>query len=117
MQPGYKSARNLAARGTPRTLRGPMKREKRLTKRERKALSPGGAPNPNEQHIHCVACGKHLDPANFQAAQGVPPAAQVIKCAHGSQFPSCTKCVPVSQALLDEHDRSGQPVKAAAAWH
>ena len=95
-----------------------MKREKRLTKRERKAqtaASPGH--QHNEQHIHCVACGKHLDPENFRAAGGGAPSAQVIQCAHGSQFPSCTTCVPVSRALLEEHDRSGQPVKTAAAWH
>jgi hypothetical protein len=40
-----------------------------------------------------------------------------LTCQHGSQFPSCTNCALTSQRLLDEHDRSGQPVKTAGAWH
>ncbi len=93
-----------------------MKREKRLTKRERKALDPSrGASGHNheEQHIHCIACGRHLDAAEFDS----PATATIIKCAHGSTFPSCVACVANSRVLLEAHDRSGQPVKTAAAWH
>jgi hypothetical protein len=99
-----------------------MKREKRLTKRERKAQQP---PRPQvttraaqprgggEQHIHCVACGRHLDPGFFD-----PPAtAGYVRCAHGSTFAACVTCTDRAQELLAEHDRTGQPVKAAAAWH
>lgn len=101
-----------------------MKREKKLTKKERQALSgkgPTGAKGPGgggggggeNQHIHCVGCGRHLDPNEFD-----PPAtATLVKCAHGSTFASCTGCTTKSQALLDEHDRTGQPVKAASVWH
>jgi alkylhydroperoxidase/carboxymuconolactone decarboxylase family protein YurZ len=42
-----------------------MKRKPQLTKRERKAQSPRpaqAAGDHQHQHIHCVACGKHLDP-------------------------------------------------------
>ncbi len=93
-----------------------MKRKPQLTKRERKALKgPTGAARAaaQGQHIHCIACGAHLDPAQFD-----PPAtATFLRCQHGSQFASCTACVASSQALLDEHDRTGQGVKSAAAWH
>jgi hypothetical protein len=89
-----------------------MKREPKLTKRERKALNPKVA-IPTGDHIHCIACGMHLDPHRF-----APPAsATMIKCKHGSQFPSCTDCVAISQRLVDEHDRTGTNVQAAAAWH
>lgn len=94
---------------------GHMKREKQLTKRERKALNPA-RPKPagqNEQHIHCVACGVHLHADQFS-----PPAtATYVRCKHGSQWASCRDCVPRAQAMLDEHDRTGQPVQAAGAWH
>ncbi len=92
-----------------------MKREKKLTKRERKALK-GPRPQAHEstQHIHCVACGRHLDPHEFEPAAGT---ATVLRCRHGSQFASCTECVARSQELLDTHDRTGQPVQQAAAWH
>ncbi|WP_437997437.1 hypothetical protein WMF26_42745 [Sorangium sp. So ce185] len=93
-----------------------MKREKRLTKRERKALAP---PRPAQQqqhehqHIHCVACGKHLDAVEF-GAQGT---ATWIQCQHRSRFASCTVCVDMSKRLLAEHDRTGRPVQSAQAWH
>lgn len=93
-----------------------MKREKRLTKRERKAASGGGEGHDHhhhEQHIHCVACGRHLDPAEFDD----PVTAKLIACQHGSQFPSCVGCETRTKALLAEHDRTGQPVKTTAAWH
>ena len=91
-----------------------MKREKRLTKRERKAADGRGGHDHDHQHIHCLACGRHLDPAEFSAS---PSTARVIACQHGSKFPVCTACVPAAQKLLDEHDRTGQPVKSAGAWH
>ncbi|MDC0684363.1 hypothetical protein [Sorangium atrum] len=91
-----------------------MKREKRLTKRERKALAPARPAQPHEhKHIHCVACGKHLDPEEF-LAQG---SATWIQCLHKSRFPTCIECVEISKRLLAEHDRTGQPVQSAQAWH
>ena len=95
-----------------------MKREKRLTKKERKALSPA-APvarhaHDHSQHIHCVACGKHLDISQFE-----PPGATAtfLRCEHRTEFAACTGCVPKAKELLAEHDRTGQPVKTVAAWH
>jgi hypothetical protein len=93
-----------------------MKRQPKLTKRERKAQAParpqaGGG--HQHQHIHCIACGKHLDPADFDA----PATAAIITCDHGSNFPSCVQCMPQATALVKEHDRTNQPVKTASAWH
>lgn len=91
-----------------------MKREKTLTKRERKAQNPNRPqPQAQAQHIHCVACGTHLDPAQFDA----PATATYVRCKHGSTWAACSDCVPRAKALLDEHDRTGQPVQAAGAWH
>ena len=92
-----------------------VKREKQLTKRERKALK-GPRPNqPHEhKHIHCIACGRHLDEIEFTEE---PVTATILKCRHGSQFPSCVACQNVSQGLLDTHDRTGQGVQMAQAWH
>jgi len=94
-----------------------MKRQPKLTKREKKALAP---PRPakaagagGNQHIHCISCGKHLDPSEFEA----PATATIITCDHGSNFPSCVKCMPKSMELVKEHDRTNQPVKTATAWH
>ena len=92
-----------------------MKREKQLTKRERKAANgagPSGKSN-EAQHIHCVACGRHLDPAEFNA----PATAVGVFCQHKSRFASCVACVDRTKELLAEHDRTGQAVKMAAAWH
>jgi len=92
-----------------------MKREKTLTKRERKAArgaGPSGTPK-QASHIHCVACGRHVDPSEFNA----PATAVRVSCQHKSQFPSCTGCVERTRELLAEHDRTGQPVRTAAAWH
>ena len=90
-----------------------MKREKRLTKREKK--EQGGAGHKHEAgHIHCIACGRHIDPNEFSAA---PPSAIVITCEHKSQFPSCANCEVTSRYLVAEHDRSGKPVNTAAAYH
>jgi methionyl-tRNA synthetase len=92
-----------------------MKREKKLTKRERKAVSgvgPSGK-STEPQHIHCVACGRHLDPSEFDA----PATAVSVFCQHRSRFASCAACVPRTKELLAEHDRTGQAVKMAEAWH
>lgn len=93
-----------------------MKREKRLTKRERKALNPRPAAehNHDEAHIHCIACGRHLDPEEFDSE---PMTAKMLTCQHGSQFPSCTACETQSKILIEAHDRGNRPVKTAAAWH
>jgi hypothetical protein len=93
-----------------------MKRQKRLTKRERKANDPGFRPGPRtqNQHIHCVACGRHIEPNEFGAT---PASAIWITCDHGSRFASCMGCMHESQSRIDEHDRSGQAVATAAAWH
>jgi hypothetical protein len=91
-----------------------MKREKRLTKRERKALAPKPPQAAQDgKHIHCVACGKHLDPSEFDA----PATAMRIQCQHRSTFATCVACADLSRRLLAEHDRTGQPVQFAAAWH
>ncbi len=92
-----------------------MKREKTLTKRERKALTGSGPAGKTRepQHIHCVACGRHLDPAEFNE----PSTATRVTCEHKSQFASCNGCVAKTRELLAEHDRTGQPVKTANAWH
>ena len=100
-----------------------MKREKRLTKREAKALrgpSPAARPaqaagggHDHNKHIHCIACGKHLDPSSF----GEPNGATFTRCDHGSDFPHCVACADKAKALIVEHDRSGKPVQTASAWH
>jgi hypothetical protein len=95
-----------------------MKRKPKLTKREKKALAPARpaqAPKHDHAHghIHCVACGKHLEESDFEA----PATATIITCQHGSNFPSCVKCMSQSMALIAEHDRTNQPVKTAGAWH
>lgn len=95
-----------------------MKREKKLTKKERQAVlgkGPSGSKGAggDHQHIHCVSCGRHIDVQEFDQ----PASATFVKCAHGSTFASCLGCTVPSQKLLDDHDRTGQPVKAAAAWH
>lgn len=90
-----------------------MRRQKRLTKRERKALN-GGTSAAHHAHIHCVACGRHIEHDEFSAS---PPLALFVRCQHGSRFAACVGCQARAQALLDEHDRTGQPVRQAAAWH
>ena len=95
-----------------------MKRKKRQTKRERKANDPsfvaGPRANSQQQHIHCVSCGRHIDAAEFGST---PASATWITCEHGSQFPSCVACMTDAQARVDEHDRTGQPIRSTAAWH
>lgn len=97
-----------------------MKRAKRLTKKERKALSPkpvvdnGAHDHGHHHHIHCTACGVHLDIEQFEED---PPTAVWLRCEHGSEFASCAEHEAKTRELLAEHDRTGQPVKQAAAWH
>jgi hypothetical protein len=95
-----------------------MKRKPKLTKREKKALAgprPAQAASSTERHghIHCIACGKHLDEEDFEA----PATATTITCDHGSSFPTCVKCMPKSIALVKEHDQTNRPVRSATAWH
>jgi hypothetical protein len=90
---------------------------KRLTKRQRKELvgkGPSGSPAVESQHIHCIACGRHIDPIELTSR---PASATRLTCKHGSRFASCTGCVAEAQSRLDEHDRSGQPPRIASAWH
>ncbi|MFO0550644.1 MAG: hypothetical protein U0271_19780 [Polyangiaceae bacterium] len=97
-----------------------MKREKRLTKREKKAVQgPGPAAQTHDHdhdhhHIHCTACGKHLDEDMFGSE---PPAALWLTCEHRSTFASCASCADRTREILAEHDRTGQPVRHASAWH
>jgi hypothetical protein len=119
-----------------------MRREPRLTKRERKAIhgkgplppapgsgdaayqsNPIGARSARDPgaHLHCVACGKHLDTvgeADKRAARGLQSNLwMAVRCAHGSEWVSCMGCLEKSKELLDEHDRTGEAVRSAAAWH
>ncbi|MDB4977755.1 MAG: hypothetical protein JWN48_6096 [Myxococcaceae bacterium] len=102
-----------------------MKREKRTTKKERKAAAGGVVARPaargaapaqrahDHTHIHCVACGKHLDPSSF----GEPGGPAFYRCQHGSDFAHCAEHEVLAKQLVDEHDRTGKPVKSVAAWH
>ena len=99
------------------------KREKRLTKKERKATCPaqiqtaGAGTQQGQQghqgHIHCIACGRHIEPAEFKA----PATAVRLACQHRSTFPACAECASAAKQLLAEHDRTGQPVRITSAWH
>ncbi len=108
-----------------------MNRDKKMTKREKRALAPprpapipkpkppaATAPSSRSQsqepaHIHCVACGRHIEPKELKA----PASALIIQCEHKSQFAACVQCLAKATELLEAHDRSGQPVQAARAWH
>jgi len=100
-----------------------MKREKRTTKKERKAAQAGGVSTTaarasaahahNHGHIHCIACGKHLDADDF----GEPNGAAFYRCQHGSDFPHCVACAARAKELVDQHDATGKPVQTASAWH
>jgi len=90
------------------------KTPKRLTKRQRKELEGKGRTGNEDKHIHCVACGRHIDGAELTST---PATACWVRCNHGSTYGSCLGCVDETRRRLAEHDRSGQPVKAASAWH
>lgn len=104
-----------------------MKREKRTTKKERKAAQPvlsnagarTGAQGRTAQaaqkqtHIHCIACGKHLEPSTF----GEPGGPEFYRCQHGSDFAHCAEHAALAKQLVDEHDRTGKPVQTTPAWH
>jgi hypothetical protein len=89
------------------------KRAKRLTKKERKARL-GTPATEAPEHVHCVACGAHLHAEQFTAS---PATARWLRCRHGGRFAACTGCATEALRRLDEHDRTGKPVQAAAAWH
>jgi len=93
-----------------------MQRKKRLTKRERKKADPQRDERlrQNAPHIHCISCGRHLDPPEFTAA---PPTATYIVCQHKSRFPACVACEMAARQLVEEHDRTNKPVQTAQAWH
>lgn len=88
------------------------KKAKRPTKRERKQQA--SRPAAAARHIHCIACGRHIHEHEFSQS---PITARYLSCQHGTKYAACTKCVVAGQRLLDEHDRSGAAVRAAAAWH
>jgi hypothetical protein len=93
------------------------KTPKRLTKRQRQELfgkGPSGAKKAESQHIHCIACGRHIDPTELTAR---PASATRLTCQHGSRFAACIGCVTEAQNRLDEHDRTGKPPRIADAWH
>ena len=97
-----------------------MKRAKKLTKKERKALNATTGPRfvaePHDHahgHIHCIACGKHLEPDEF----GEPGGPAFYRCQHGTDYAHCAEHEAQARAAVDEHDRTGQPVQGAAAWH
>lgn len=91
-----------------------MKRQKRLTRRERKAAEGNVGSSGPQPHIHCVQCGRHIDPGEFTKS---PISARYLRCQHGSRYAACTGCVNQAMQLLSEHDRTGQPVRVAPAWH
>jgi hypothetical protein len=117
-----------------------FQREKRLTRKEKQARNGTGPQPPSrsagytwgsielepgladEAHVHCVACGRHLDTVGELRARrgalrpdGTPWT--TVRCAHGSTFQACQACVPQARVLLADHDRTGGNVRAAAAWH
>ncbi|HEY6879139.1 MAG TPA: hypothetical protein VI299_14030 [Polyangiales bacterium] len=77
------------------------------------ATGAASAHRHEHAHIHCIACGKHLDPNAF----GDPGGPAFYRCQHGSDFPHCAEHAARAKELVDEHDRSGKPVQQAAAWH
>jgi hypothetical protein len=58
-----------------------------------------------------------LDEHEFEPVDGAPATAAFIKCKHGSDFPSCVACTEKTKVLLEEHDRTNQPVRSAAFVH
>lgn len=93
-----------------------MKREKRLTKREKRDLDPTRPERAarNHAHIHCIACGRHIEPSEFGT---FPPKSVYLTCDHKHDFPACADCQVTARYLVAEHERTGNPVQAAQAWH
>jgi hypothetical protein len=93
------------------------KTPKRLTKRQRQELvgkGPSGVSAAESKHIHCIACGRHINPTELTRR---PATATRVTCKHGSRFAACLGCVAEAQTRLAEHDRTGQPPRIATAWH
>ncbi len=55
-----------------------------------------------------------MEPEEFN---GLSPRGVYLTCDHGSQFASCAGCQVTAQYLIAEHDRTGQPISKASAWH
>lgn len=93
-----------------------MKREKRPTKREKKQADPTRIERlaRSKEHIHCIACGRHLDSAEFTS---FPAKSVFLQCEHKHDFPACADCQVTARYLIAEHERTGQPVQTAHAWH
>lgn len=94
-----------------------MKRPPKLTKKERKAqrgTARPEAPAGHASHIHCVACGRHIDEHELE---GDAPTATIVTCQHGSHFASCSEHEAETRRRVEEHDRTNQPVRFAAAFH
>ena len=76
---------------------------------------------PAGTHLHCVACGRHLETvgeARARQARGLDNNLWVsVRCLHGSVFHACLGCAAKARMLLDEHDRTGKPVQQAAPFH
>lgn len=96
----------------PVELGRPMKRTKRLTKKDRKALLDKALPSADAPHIHCVACGRHINADEF-----INSRANWLRCAHGTKYASCSPCVAEAMRRLSEHDVSGDAVQVAQVWH
>ncbi len=117
---------NECRHGPPRVLRSESdrtlgyapthmpKKQKRLTRKERQerdGKGPAGAPT---KHIHCMACGRHIDPPELTQD---PPTATYVSCQHGSKFASCVRCLPETRARLAEHDATGREPRIEPVWH
>ena len=93
-----------------------MKRQKKLTKRERKAQEAAAAAasgvTKEDPHIHCIQCGRHIDPGEMVSGN-----ANWLRCQHGTKYASCHGCIEGAMQRLREHDRTGEQVKIAPAWH
>jgi hypothetical protein len=88
---------------------------KRARTSKKPAAKPAARGEHHAQHIHCIACGRHIDPEELTSV--VSLTATILTCQHGSQFAACAEHSGAAQELLDEHDRTGTGVRAAPAWH
>lgn len=80
-----------------------------------KAAAKPAARNHHAEHIHCIACGRHIEPSELSSVVAVT--ATILTCDHGSRFAACAEHAGAALELLAEHDRTGRPVRAAPAWH